>query len=1265
MSPGWIETYLGLIFQIYGLAFFVLGIAALLSMRPSSGSGLTSHLGWLAAFGMLHGLREFIEGERLHNPAAWLAVLGVALMVASFAALMEFGRRLWNGRPGGRRLAAVPLYAAAGLGTVALLMTASEAAAGLELGARYLVGAPGAAMAGIGLLAHARAMARQADIGITQWLTLAAHAMLGYAALTLFLSPGSGRLLADWLPTTADFLATTGLPVQLARALCAVLLAVSFVMINRRIGSCIATNLQRVTGRLDGFFYQCCNDPNWTVMFMSEGGEILTGYPAADFLRGERHFSELIHPDDRQRVWAEVQSALAAQRDFRLQYRMLDRTGTLHWCYDEGRGVFDAQGALLHLEGLVRSDDARHQAEDARGRLQALVEASPQAVGWCEPDGTVRYFNAALRKLLAVPAGAEVSGYRLRDFYTERVYEQIESTVLPAVVAQGAWIGEVEISSLDGRLVPTLHSVFVLRDEAGGITAMANVITDLSEIRAAQRDLRIKEAAIATSTSAIALAGLDGAITYVNQAFVELWRLAGPQDALGRSVLSFWDEPDRVQAVVVDSMGRTGHWQGELIGRRADGSLMDVELVGHMAIDTDGKPLCMMGSFLDVTARHQTLRALQQERDFAKSLLDTAPVIVLLLDPRGMIQHVNPCFEHLTGYRLDEIAGKEWFATCLPAHDRARIRALFATAIDDQPVRGYINPIVTRYGEERQIEWHAMPQRDAGGQMTGLLSIGLDVTERQQLEGHLRELTQSLEQRVVERTAEVELVSRRNAAILEAAIDGFFAADISGRIRQANPAFCAMLGYDEAELLRMSVVDIEDQQSHSEIAAHIQIGITQGYDRFDTRHRRKSGDTLEVELSVSLVRLGDEPMFYGFVRDIGPRKAAEEMLRQARDEAERANAAKSEFLSRMSHELRTPLNAVLGFAQVLQMPGGPPLSTLQAGHVRQIQDAGEHLLELVNEVLDLARIESGRLDINAVPVALQPAIERCVAQIEGLAQARRIGMTLPPGVSCTVLADPLRLQQVLLNLLSNAVKYNREGGSIELACAPVAGQRVRVSVRDDGRGLNAEQQARLFRPFERLQATHSGIQGTGIGLALAKHLIQGMQGAIGVDSVPGEGSTFWFELPLCHLPTPSPANGPVAGVGASPQSGKRTVLYVEDDPANLRLVQKILSKRADIELLAAGNADDGVVLAARSRPDLILLDINLPGVDGFAILQRLRAEPATRTTPVIAVTSKAMTRDIECGRAEGFTEYLTQPINVAGFLETLDRCLPGRKGDKP
>ena len=383
------------------------------------------------------------------------------------------------------------------------------------------------------------------------------------------------------------------------------------------------------------------------------------------------------------------------------------------------------------------------------------------------------------------------------------------------------------------------------------------------------------------------------------------------------------------------------------------------------------------------------------------------------------------------------------------------------------------------------------------------------------------------------------------------------------------------------------------------------------------------------------------------------RRSTEDEMRSARDEAEHANAAKSDFLSRMSHELRTPLNAVLGFTQLLEMPGGRPLSKQQAGYVRHIREGGELLLQMVNELLDLARIDSGRLEMRLEAVALRQVIDDCVSQIEVLAQARRIGVTLLPGKQSMVRADPLRLQQVLLNLLSNAVKYNVEGGSIEIECVPESAQRVRVSVRDSGSGLSAEQQTRLFKPFERLHAVNSGIEGTGIGLALAKRLIEGMQGTIGVDSVHGRGSTFWFELQQCAELEPAL----VAKGCPSREHEKRIVLYVEDNPANVKLVKKIIGLRSELILIHATNAETGLEMARSKSPDLILLNINLPGMSGHEALQNLQASPATRNIPVIAVAAFATKHDIDRDQAVGFTAYLTMPLDVDHFQETLDLCL--------
>ncbi len=531
-----------------------------------------------------------------------------------------------------------------------------------------------------------------------------------------------------------------------------------------------------------------------------------------------------------------------------------------------------------------------------------------------------------------------------------------------------------------------------------------------------------------------------------------------------------------------------------------------------------------------------------------------------------------------------------------------------------------------------------------------------DNLRRQQIEAELAQSHAQLEQRVAERTFEVQQQLQRIEALLNTMQDGFFAADITARIRHVNPAYCTLLGFGEAELLAMSIPDVEANENPEETAAHIRKVLASGHDRFETRHGRKDGSVVDVEVSVSLVTIAGDPMFYAFVRDITSRKAGERALRQARDDAERANAAKSDFLSRMSHELRTPLNAILGFAQMLQLPGNQPLSVQQAESVDEIRKGGEHLLDLVNEVLDLARIESGHIELSLGPVPLAPLVDDCLALLRPLAQARGIAMVTELEPAQALLGDYTRIKQVLLNLLSNAIKFNREGGSIRLA-AVVDGERLRVEVHDSGRGIASDKLAMLFKPFQRLESSFDGIEGVGIGLALVKRLVEAMEGEVGVHSAVGVGSRFWFTLPAANLPM---AHVLPAGAGAT-GAVRHTLLCIEDNPANLKLLRKLVGKRPDLDMIDAMNAERGLALAFARPPDLILLDINLPGMDGYAVLAQLKAHPATASIPVIAVTANAMPRDIERGRLAGFSGYLTKPIDVSRFFEVLDEYLNGNK----
>jgi len=403
--------------------------------------------------------------------------------------------------------------------------------------------------------------------------------------------------------------------------------------------------------------------------------------------------------------------------------------------------------------------------------------------------------------------------------------------------------------------------------------------------------------------------------------------------------------------------------------------------------------------------------------------------------------------------------------------------------------------------------------------------------------------------------------------------------------------------------------------------------------------------------------------YRGVASDITRQRQAREELRLAKDVAVQANSAKTDFLSSMSHELRTPLNSILGFSQLLSTDPVTVLTGDQQDSVEQISNAGQHLLELINEILDLSKIETGAMTLSIENVEIGEAFDSVISLTENLAAARNININADYESyrDLTLRADLTRLRQVLLNLLSNAVKYNVENGTIHVSCQPVADTMMRISVRDSGKGLSADQLTQVFDPFTRLGAERTDIEGTGIGLTITKRLVEMMGGDMGVESTQGTGSNFWFELPRGEVNAAAVVENDVALRDIAPKAAtggtQRRVLYIEDNPANLRLMERILERRADLELLAAHNAEFGIELARTEAPDIVLMDINLPGMSGLEALEKLRAQPGTHSIPVIAVTANATSRDIEHGKAAGFVSYLTKPLVITEVLDAIDATL--------
>ncbi|MDO8291497.1 MAG: ATP-binding protein [Gallionella sp.] len=528
-------------------------------------------------------------------------------------------------------------------------------------------------------------------------------------------------------------------------------------------------------------------------------------------------------------------------------------------------------------------------------------------------------------------------------------------------------------------------------------------------------------------------------------------------------------------------------------------------------------------------------------------------------------------------------------------------------------------------------------------------------------------------------------------AIFNSANFSSIATDAKGVIQIFNVGAERMLGFAAADVMnKITPADISDPQEviARAKALSVELGtpITPGFealvfkasrgieDIYELTYIRKDGSRFPAVVSVTALR-DEQNVIIGYLligTDNTARKLVEAErallyetlqdknteLESARFVAEKANLAKSIFLSKMSHELRTPLNAILGFAQLLE-GGSPPPTPAQTVRLHQIIKAGWYLLELINEILDLAVIESGKLSLSREPVSLIDVMRECQAMIEPQAQQRGIPIDfLPFDHTWFANADRTRVKQVLINLLSNAIKYNREHGTVEVKCT-ASPDRIRISIKDSGAGLPPEKLVQLFQPFNRLGQETGSEEGTGIGLVVTKQLVELMGGTIGMESTVGVGSEFWIEL--IRDVTPHLTAGHVLPAERTPQSHEdaalRTLLYVEDNPANLMLVEQIIEGHPQVRMLSARDGNLGVALARAHLPDVILMDINLPGISGIEALNILRKDPATAHIPVVALSANAMLRDIEEGLEAGFFRYLTKPIKVNEFMNALDEAL--------
>jgi len=1019
--------------------------------------------------------------------------------------------------------------------------------------------------------------------------------------------------------------------------------------------------------------------------YWSEEIERLFGMEPGTFGGSYETFIKMVHPQDRERLKKAQAQALAGHHNYAAEFRIVLENGNVRWIASWGKVFRDEAGEPMRMAGVSMDITDRKRAEISLAASERLLRQAEEKYRSIFENAVTGIFQTTPegQYLSANPALAEIYGDESAEALIERIQEIGQQVYIDPnrrqefiqLIEETGAVSDFEsqVYRKDGQVIWISENAISVRNDAGKLLYYEGTVEDITERKRSQEALQQQLTAIEAASVGIAILDGRGQYTYVNPAHAHVYGYANPVALIGRTWKMLYSPTElaRFEQTVMPQFFQEGYWRGEAIGQRQDGSLFLQEL--SLTALSNGGLICIVQ---DITERKQSEAALREREERFRSLLNniSGAVYRCAYDQNWTMEFISDAIEQITGYTpADFIDNKTLaFADVIAEQDRAMVEQTITQAIEER------RPYVLEYrvchadGSTRWVYEKGQAILDGGGQVVCLDGVTVDITERKRTEESLRLL-----QSVVINTNDAVIIAEArtlNPPLLE--------------VVYVNQAFTRITGYLPEDVIGHSPMLLVGKQTESTIVDRLRQALVQ-QEAIQTELLAYRKDGSEFWLELEMVPVADEhgatTHWISVQRDTSQRKQAEDALRKSKEAAEEASRAKSQFLANMSHELRTPLNAIIGYSEMLQEDAEDLGHSDIVPDLEKIRGAGKHLLALINDILDISKIEAGKMELYLETFDIAQLVAEVESTIQPLIEKNknRLEIFCHPELG-TMHADLTKVRQALFNLLSNACKFT-EQGTITLTIdrqdeTPVRPPHFIFQVRDTGIGMTLGQVQKVFQAFTQADAsTTRKYGGTGLGLAITRHFCQMMGGEITVNSKVGEGSTFTIYLPIevanfkeppSRRSTSLAENGLTATASAAfrsqftsahaagkpldPEAQIGTVLVIDDDPSVRELMSHYLS-RDGLQVMTAASGSEGVELARLKHPDVITLDVLLPQMNGWEVLSMLKADADLADIPVIMMS---IIDDKQQGFTLGASDYLTKPIDYKRLTRLLERYRP-------